>query len=733
MNPLVSAIAAAGRSNLERGLAVKTTLPSANGALRTARPTTAAALLAAGNQAAAAPQALARILKPGASQRWMLPQLSAITPQYIEGVLRGGLSGGHVQSWELFKLMEDSWPELAACVQELKNAVMRKTAVFEPYCEEDEEPTPEAVEKAKLVSTALRRMTPDPGADENGLYGMQFDILDAWFKGLSVQEIDWSNAEGDLNIIRAGKLGDITAPRATVYIPAHQYAWGMDGKLGLRLNAPGSGVPTYTTAWQPSATEVTPFPEHKFIIALNKATSGSALETARLRALAWWWCAANFSADWLMNLAQIFGLPIRWANYQQNAGQATVDAVCLMLENMGSNPWAAFPEGTTINLEQPTNIGNNSPQGDLLNRADAQARKLILGQTMSGSNAATGAGNGAGAFGKQEGSIKDDICDAAGDFVCEVINTQIIPSILVLNYPEETARDDCPRLCLVDEEEFTSENASVVSTLAGVGMKFSADELYKKTGFRKPRQGEETIGGRPPAPVLPKADLIAPGAPEDEEKPNAEEELKASGEGNGRWVTINGSPVFLEDGESVDDAIEKLSGRKSGEHEKGTREKITDKRKLKKITIDEAGRLMKQRGYELQPGGESKPGADGKWRTTYKFKDKAGKEHEFDTDEIKNKISASAAAVMIDYALRAAAPPSSFATQLAAAVQADLKPFFARLDAIFGIQDEGVQTEKLAAWLRDFEKLKRDVMADPASAHVLRDIMARNFARGLSR
>lgn len=487
----------------------------------------------AGNFRAVAPvgNALPRILRPQAAQRWLLPQLSAITPTYIESVLRGGLSGGHIQAWELFDLMEDTWPELAACVQELKNAVLRKTVIVEPFAEEDEEPTPEAVQRQKLVSAALRKMQPDAASDENALEGLQFDILDAWFKGLTVQEVDWTTADGDLHIVRAGKLGDITAPRASFFVHPQHYAWGMDGKLGLRLNAAGSGVPTWTTAMQPSATEVVPFPEHKFIIAIHKAKSGSAQVGALLRPLAWWWCAANFSADWLMNLAQVFGLPIRWANYANNAPQGTVDAVCSMLENMGSNPWAAFPEGTTINLESPANIGDNSPQGDLLNRADAQARKLILGQTMSGSNAATGAGNGAGAFGKQEGSVKGDIIEAAGDFVCEVINQQLVPSIIEMNYGD---REELPRLCLVEDEEANAEQAGIVATLTGAGLEISKDELYKKFGFRKPRDGEETIGAPKPAPATP-----APARAEVEDDKN---EALTARDG---FVTIDDHVVFV--------------------------------------------------------------------------------------------------------------------------------------------------------------------------------------------
>ena len=84
--------------------------------------------------------------------------LDPITPQYIEGVLRSALSGAHVQQWELFDLMLDTWPELAACQQELTEGVLRSNLTFEPFVEEGEAPSDRALEKQKLVSNAVRRM-----------------------------------------------------------------------------------------------------------------------------------------------------------------------------------------------------------------------------------------------------------------------------------------------------------------------------------------------------------------------------------------------------------------------------------------------------------------------------------------------------------------------------------------------------------------------------------------------
>src|SRR5581483_6990517 len=384
------------------------------------------------------PQSIARILRPqNGGYQWLMPQLAAITPQYIEMTLRGAASGYHVQQAALFRLMLDSWPELAACVQEIVLGVQRKKMVFEPYAEEDTDPTNDAIERCKVAGAALRGMRPNPAADENDLDGTISDILHAWFCGVSVLEIGWQ-------IQQTPSLGQFMAPRATWWADPTAFAWGQDGVLGLNPNATATasapGSSSYLTQAQLN-TNVTPFPPHKFLIAIHKAQSGTPFGSAMFRALAWWWCAANFSADWLMNLAQVFGLPFRWANYDPNAPQSTVDAICNMLQNMGSAGWAAFPAGTTLDLKDTGKTGDHSPQGELLDRADRYARLLILGQTMSGSQSATKGGGKA--FGSVEKDVKQDRIEAAGKFACAVLNGQLIPSILTLTYGDGALLPEC--------------------------------------------------------------------------------------------------------------------------------------------------------------------------------------------------------------------------------------------------------------------------------------------------
>lgn len=431
---------------------------------------------------------LGRILRPQAASRWMLPNLAAITPQYIEMTLRGALAGSHVQAWELFDLMEDTWPRLRKAALELKNGVRNLKLNISAYQDEEEESTTSADERRQVVSAALRSMRPNAAADENDLESTIFDIMDGWFKGVVVLETDW-------HLCDAGALGQIVAPRTTHWVHPTCYAFSMDGELGLRLGSRGS------TSYQPLPSHVGEFPPNKFLVGICKTKSGSALGGALLRPLAWWWCAANFSADWLLNLAQIFGLPFRMANYQPNAPQATIDAICSMLQNMGSAGWAAFPQGTTIDFKEANINAQHTPQADMMDRADKACDLLVLGQTLTSDTGGGGRGGGSLALGKVHEGVKGEIIQAAGKYTCSVLE-QLSSAILILNYGDDNER---PEVKLESEEvEDLRAKAETISALvkAGAGRIIGLDWIGKTFGIPKPCPDEETLGSREVPPQV---------------------------------------------------------------------------------------------------------------------------------------------------------------------------------------------------------------------------------------
>jgi phage gp29-like protein len=427
-----------------------------------------------------------RVTRNQAFMRWQYPGVAAFTPAYVEMILRGALAGDHVRQWELFDLMLQTWPTLASCQQELLYGIERRELVFDPYSEEDKLATPSAIEKEKLVTTLIRGMRPDPASDENEIKGMIKNIMDAWFRGVSVIELLWEPYDIE-------EQGLVNTPRASVWAHPSNYAFDPQGNMGLVNQS--AGYPNSTGILQPPY--LRPFPPNRFLICIHKCLAGSPMGGALLKPLAWWWCAANFSSDWLLNLAQVFGLPFRWASFAASTPDQTVTQICDMLQNMGSAGWAAFPEGTTMELKEASRSGNLSPQGDLLDRADTYARMLILGQTMTGATIASG--RGGQAFGTVEAQLKQDRLDAASQFVETIINQQLIPAIMRLNYGDDK---EAPTCRFLQETIGTYQDAQRDQILAGPGiaMPIPFSHLRAKYAIPEPTGGEE-VTKPPPIPT----------------------------------------------------------------------------------------------------------------------------------------------------------------------------------------------------------------------------------------
>lgn len=442
------------------------------------------ARLLAAKPARPVPAGLQRIIRPEAASRWMLPSTSQFTPQYLETILRGALAGSPTQQWELFDLMEDTWPRLLKNANELKRAVVQREWRCESWAEEDQPAEPAADERRALVSNAVWKMRPDASADENGFQQTIYDIMDAWFKGTSVLELEWESRNDR-------QLGDIVAPRCTHWVSPYNYIWTNEGRLELTTPA------NVSLSYQRGQVSE-PFPEDKFLIAICKAKTGHPLNSALLRPLAFWWCAANFTAEWFLNLAQIFGLPIRWANYDPNI-PGLVDQVADMLENMGSAAWGAFPAGTTIELKDAGKAGQDNPQVALLERADRNCDILILGQTLTTDTPASGGGSRA--QGDVHMSVRDEIIEACCDFAEQVINNQLVPMILRLNYGDtEYAPEFCAEPETIEDEKANAERDQI---LLQQGVAMPKAWFYKRHSIPLPAAGEDVIQSRASAGPLP--------------------------------------------------------------------------------------------------------------------------------------------------------------------------------------------------------------------------------------
>lgn len=455
---------------------------------------------------------LAAILRPQAAYRWLLPYVASITPTYVESVLRGALAGNHVQSWELFDLMCDSDPEINSCVNEYIEGVLSHKLVYEAWHEEEKEPSDLALEKQKLVSSALRGMRPDPASDENSMNGTLRDLLFARFFGQSVLEIDWHDTygTGQLNMKRvAGLDGPVLCPRSTFWVHPVCYAWGVEGRLGLRA-ATGYRNPKQIAngnqditalveppAWswitsQPRPSNLQDFPKNKFLISVFKSKAGTALGGSCLRPLAWWWVASNFCGDWLLNYAQLFGIPFRKAKYEPSTSAEQKQEILQMLQSCGSAGYMMLPASAEVEFMEGGGNAGQSPQAFLFHFADSQKRKVILHQTMTGGQHDSMGKGGGKAFGEVEDDTKSQCIAAGARFAAEQINLQLIPMILELNYGKY-GDQEAPECKLVDSEVgglVDAQTMQVVSTMVDV----PASHLRRM--FAIPKAGpEDEIAG----------------------------------------------------------------------------------------------------------------------------------------------------------------------------------------------------------------------------------------------
>ncbi|HTH49635.1 MAG TPA: DUF935 family protein, partial [Candidatus Limnocylindria bacterium] len=268
----------------------------------------------------ALPPALMRIIRPEARSMWLTSSARYYTPDYIEMVLRAGMAGDLQQQWQLFDWMEQTWPRLLKNLGELKRAVAMMERSLVPYAKRGAKPTASAQAKADLIQDILFELMPEPGADENDFAGTAFDALDAYAKGISVLEVEYRTAE------------DGIVPRTTRWIHPTYYGFAAESnRLGLRAQ---TGVELPADAEQ-IGNGLYAFPPDKFLVATHKARSGILPGTALLRTLTFWWAASNFTAEWLLNFAQIFGMPIRWAEYDPS-NASLLPLIEEMLRRMGS-------------------------------------------------------------------------------------------------------------------------------------------------------------------------------------------------------------------------------------------------------------------------------------------------------------------------------------------------------------------------------------------------------------
>lgn len=392
-----------------------------------------------------------------------------MSPAEVRQILETAAQGSLDAQWELFALMEDTWPRLAKNLAELRRAAARATFSVQPYAERGQPATESAKARAALCDQALRQWWPRPGTLELSFEDTLFHALDAYGKGVSALEIHWQRTP-------AGVL-----PRCSHVLAAKRYGWNAAGnELGLRTQD--------GTGW-------TPFSPDRFLIGIWQARTGAPGATAVLRALAPYWAGVTFGWEWLLSNAQIFGVPFRWATFDKNQpglGAQLRD----MLAAMGACGYGAFPDGTKLEFKEAAQNATGNPQVIVQELADKACDLLILGQELSGGAQAAGLGGGASGL---QGAVRADRLQAAAQWCADLLSYQLVPAMLRANWGD-IAEPPCV-VADVDDEPDAEKLALRDQVLLTAGIELPRAWFYERHGIPLPVEGEAVLTGRAPAPM----------------------------------------------------------------------------------------------------------------------------------------------------------------------------------------------------------------------------------------
>lgn len=393
--------------------------------------------------------------------------LPKIPPEQIRAWMLSSSQGNFYSGYSLFSVMEETWPRLRKNLHEIREAVSRVKYKVTPFAVEGEEPTDEAVEKAHEFKKALRCFDPAPASDERDFEGTVYDVTNALVMGVAAQEILWQNVDG------------MWCPRATAFVFPPRIGFTQDRQLGV------NGILEQSDYWTGATAQA--LDPDKFLVGQYQTRSGPCTTFGLLRPLAWWWGAGQYGRDWLMKYAQIFGQPIRWATYDRKASPATIAKVEALLRDMGAAAYAAFPEGTLLQLMKANETTSSNPQIVLMEMADKFADLTILGQTLTSDVR----DSGSRALGDVHADTKNERVLGLAQWCANNPLEQLARAWARLNYG---SIDECPIVTAdTTVPETPMQVARRMSIILSSGIPLPKTWTYEQLGVPVPEDGEDTI------------------------------------------------------------------------------------------------------------------------------------------------------------------------------------------------------------------------------------------------
>ncbi|MFZ5427111.1 MAG: DUF935 domain-containing protein, partial [Thermodesulfobacteriota bacterium] len=263
-----------------------------------------------------------------------------LTPARLAVILREAEEGDPTAYLELAEEMEEKDPHYRSVLATRKNQVAGLDLQVDAASD-----SAEHVRHADLVRAWLDR---DELRDELS------DILDAVGKGYSQTEIVWDTFSSQW------------LPQRLEWRDPRWFEFSReDGRTSMLRTEAGP---------QP----LSPF---KYISHVHRSKSGLPIRGGLARVCVWYWLFKNMDIKGWVQLAEVYGMPMRIGKYGAGASEKDKAALLRAVRNIASDAAAIIPQSMMLDFAEAKISGNITLHEGLARWVDQQFSKAVLGQT----------------------------------------------------------------------------------------------------------------------------------------------------------------------------------------------------------------------------------------------------------------------------------------------------------------------------------------------------------------
>lgn len=186
---------------------------------------------------------------------------------------------------------------------------------------------------------------------------MLLDALDAVGHGFSALEITWDRIE------------KMWLPNALTRRPQRWFMTPWNDRDDIRLRG-----------MEVMGTQLWPF---GWVLHKHRAKSGYIARSGLHRILAWPYLFKNYGVRDLMELLEIYGIPLRVGKYPAGATDDEKTALLRAVTGIGHNAAGIIPQEMLIEFKEAANTSGHSPHLSLVDYMERTQSKVILGGTLT--------------------------------------------------------------------------------------------------------------------------------------------------------------------------------------------------------------------------------------------------------------------------------------------------------------------------------------------------------------